>query len=228
MDTHQTTVNPADREGAHPKGTSNAADREGAHTIFFIGKPGCGKGTQAKLLSERTGWAVISAGQQFRAIAALDTGVGHKIKSEIEAGLLAPHWFAMYLFQKALFALPDDASAIFDGFNRKLPEAELILESLSWLMRPFSIFDIRISDEEVHRRLAGRKEAEGRQDDTVVGERLKEYYAHTEAAVETFRRAGVLIDIQGEQPPEQVAADIYAALADAPPATHSTVRQSVE
>ncbi len=196
----------------HSKSTS-AEGHEGAHTVFFIGKPGCGKGTQAKLLSQATGWAVISAGQQFRGIAALNTRVGRKIKSEMEAGLLAPHWFAMYLFQKALFALPDGTSVIFDGFNRKLPEAELILESLSWLARPFLIFDIRISDEEVHRRLAGRKETEGRQDDAVVGERLKEYYAHTEAAVETFRRAGVLVDIQGEQLPEQVAKDIRAALA---------------
>ncbi len=203
----------------HSKDTL-AKGREGAHTVFFIGKPGCGKGTQAKLLSQATGWAIISAGQQFRDIAALDTRVGRKIKSEIEAGFLAPHWFAMYLFQKALFALPDGASAIFDGFNRKLPEAELILESLSWLERPFLIFDIRISDEEVHRRLMGRRETEGRHDDAVVSERLKEYYAHTEAAVETFRRAGVLIDIQGEQPPEQVASDIRAALAHAPSQTH--------
>ena len=199
----------------HSNHTSAEGHKE-VHTVFFIGKPGCGKGTQAKLLSQETGWTIISAGQQFRDIAALDTRVGRKIRSEIEAGLLAPHWFAMYLFQKALFALPDGASVIFDGFNRKLPEAELILESLSWLARPFSIFNIRISDEEVHRRLTGRRKTEGRQDDAVVGERLKEYYAHTEAAVETFRRAGVLIDIQGEQPPEQVAKDIRAALARVP------------
>ncbi len=216
-----------DREGAYPGSTSNTEDREGAHTVFFIGKPGCGKGTQAKLLSQATGWTVISAGRQFREIAALDTRVGRKIKSEIEAGLLAPHWFAMYLFQKALFALPDGASVIFDGFNRKLPEAELILESLSWLARPFSIFDIRISDEEVHRRLAARKETDGRQDDTVVGKRLKEYYAHTEPAVETFRRAGVLIDIQGEQLPEQVARDIRAAFAQVSSETHPVVRRSL-
>ncbi len=63
-----------------------------------------------------------------------------------------------------------------------------------------------------------RKEAEGRQDDTVVGERLKEYYAHTEAAVETFRSAGVLIEIQGEQSPERVAEDIRTALATVPAA----------
>ncbi|MBU6490685.1 nucleoside monophosphate kinase [Patescibacteria group bacterium] len=196
----------------HPKSTSNAEDREGAHTIFFIGKPGCGKGTQAKLLSEKTDWPVISAGQQFRTIAALENAVGRKIKSEIDMGFLAPHWFAMYLYQKALFSLPDDTSVIFDGFNRKVAEAELIIDSLTWLARPFSILYISISDEEVHRRLSGRREAEGRRDDTAVSERLKEYYAYTEPAIRIFREAGVLLEIQGEQPPEQIAEHIRTVL----------------
>lgn len=182
------------------------------HTIFFIGKPGCGKGTQAKLLSEKTGWTVISAGNEFRSIAALDTTVGRKIKSEMDAGLLAPHWFAMYLYQKAFFLLPDNTNAIFDGFNRKVPEAELIIQSLAWLDRPFSIVHIDISDDEVHRRLLGRKESENRADDIAVEERLKEYYTYTQAAVDTFRDAGVLVDIKGEQSQLDVALDIQKAL----------------
>jgi adenylate kinase len=181
-------------------------------TIFFIGKPGCGKGTQAKLLSEKTGWSVISAGQEFRSIAAIDTAVGRKIKSEMEAGLLAPHWFAMYLYQKAFFLLPEDTSVIVDGFNRKVPEAELIIQSLAWLERPFSILHIDISDDEVRRRLLGRKASEDRVDDVAVEERLQEYYTYTQAAVDTFRAAGVLIDIQGDKTQSEVAQDIQAAL----------------
>ena len=192
----------------HPENTSGAP-----YTIFFLGKPGCGKGTQAKLLSEKTGWPVISAGQQFRTIAMLDTPVGRKVKAEMESGLLAPHWFAMYLYQKALFALPSEASVIFDGFNRKVPEAELIIESLTWLGRPFSILYIDISDDAVYRRLAGRKAIEDRADDTAVEERLKEYFTYTAPAIETFRNAGVLIEIPGEQPPERIAEEIRAKLA---------------
>ena len=40
-------------------------------------------------------------------------------------------------------------------------------------------FDIRVSDEEVRRRLALRKEVEGRTDDSAVDTRLKEYYEHS-------------------------------------------------
>lgn len=181
-------------------------------TIFFVGKPGCGKGTQAKLLSEATGWPVISAGKQFRAIAAEDTPVGRKVKSEIDAGLLAPHWFAMYLYQKSLFALEERTSVIFDGFNRKLPEAELVVSSLIWLERSFSVVHISVSDEEVERRLDLRKNIDGRADDHVVEERLKEYYEYTDPAIDIFRQANVLIEINGEQTPEQIAEDIKTAL----------------
>lgn len=182
------------------------------HTIFFIGKPGCGKGTQAKLLAEQTGWPIFAAGKLFREIAQEDTPVGRKMKIENDAGMLAPHWFAMYLYLKSLFSISADSSAIFDGFNRKVPEAELVMDSLQWLNRLFSVLHIRISDEEVHRRLASRKDLEGRADDSMVDERLKEYYAHSEPAIAVFRKAGALIEINGEQSSEQIAKDISVAL----------------
>ena len=58
------------------------------HTIFFIGKPGCGKGTQAKLLSEITGWSTYSSGDLFRAIAKEESPAGRKVKEENDAGTL--------------------------------------------------------------------------------------------------------------------------------------------
>lgn len=185
-------------------------------TIFFIGKPGCGKGTQAKLLSEKIGWRVMSAGNEFRSIATEDTPVGRKVKFEMDAGLLAPHWLAMYLYLKALFSVGLDEGVIFDGFNRKVPEAELVIDSLKWLERPFTIFNIRVSDEEIHQRLAIRKGNEGRADDSAVTERLKEYVEHTEPAIDIFRKAGALIEVNGEQTPEQIAADINVILGIAP------------
>ena len=182
-------------------------------TIFFIGKPGCGKGTQAKLLAEQTGWPIFASGKLFRDIAREDTPVGRKMKVENDAGMLAPHWFAMYLYLESLFSISADSSIIFDGFNRKVPEAELVIDSLRWLGRSFHVFNIQVSDDEVHRRLANRKEIEGRADDFVVDARLKEYYDYSEPAIEIFRAAGTLIEINGEQSSEQIAKDIRAALA---------------
>jgi adenylate kinase len=181
-------------------------------TIFFVGKPGCGKGTQAKLLAGKTGWPILASGDQFRAIAKEDSAVGRKVKEEMERGLLAPHWFAMYLYQRAIFSVDEGQSVIFDGFNRKVPEAELIVSSLEWLGRPFQVVHVKVSDEEVKRRLAGRGKVSDRADDHFVEERLKEYHAFTEDAIEIFRKAGVLIEVDGEQAPEAIAADIAAAL----------------
>lgn len=182
------------------------------HTIFFIGKPGCGKGTQAKLLSEKTGWKIMSAGDTLRTMATLDTPVGRKMKSQMSAGLLMPSWLPTYLFLKDIFSLPDGASVIFEGFNRKIHEAEIIRESLAWLERPFSVVYLRVSDKEIRRRLALRKEIEDRADDHAVDERLKEYYSHTEPVVEVFRKAGAIIELDGEQTTEEIAAGINAAL----------------
>jgi len=182
------------------------------HTIFFIGKPGCGKGDQTKFLAKETRWKIISSGDQFRAMAAEDSPVGRKVKAEMEAGLLVPHWFAAYLFLKSVFSLAADESIIFDGFSRKVPEAELAIESLAWLGRPFVVLHLKVSDGEIRHRLALRKSAEGRVDDTVVDERLKEYRTHTEPALELFRAKGALIEINGEGERETIAADIRKAL----------------
>ncbi len=182
------------------------------HTIFFLGKPGCGKGTQAKLLAAQTGFPIFASGKLFRDIAKEDTPVGRKVKVENDAGILQPHWFAMYLYLKSLFSISSDGGAIFDGFNRKMPEAQLVIDSMRWLNRPFSIVHIKISDEEVHRRLDSRKETSGRADDHAVHERLKEYYTHTEPVIELFKKEGVLIEISGEETPEQIAQNILSTL----------------
>jgi adenylate kinase len=181
-------------------------------TIFFIGKPGCGKGTQAKLLSERTGWPVLGSGKLFREIATHETPVGKKVKAEIDSGLLAPPWFAMYLYLDSLFSVSDVQSVIFEGFGRKVEETKLIVDSLLWLDRPFSILNIAISDEEMLQRLNIRKQDSGRADDLAIEERLKEYNLYTKDAIEVFRRENVLVDINGEQTREAIAADIAKAL----------------
>lgn len=181
-------------------------------TIFLVGKPGSGKGTQAKLLSEATDWQVVTASDQLRAFAAGDTPVGHKLKSEMEAGLLVPHWLVAYLFLKVVFSTGENDGIIFDGFSRKVPEAEAIIDALRWLGRPFSVLHLAVSDEEVHHRLNLRKEIEGRADDAVVDARLKEYHAHTDPAIRRFREAGSLIEINGEQSREAIASDIKTAL----------------
>ncbi len=177
-----------------------------------MGKPGSGKGDQARLLSEKTGWPIKSTGEEFRTISSEDTPLGRKVKEVNDAGLLQPHWLAAYLFLKELFSLSDDSGIIFDGVARKVPEAELVIDSLAWLSRPFSVLYLNVSDEEIKHRIELRKGIEGRADDSVVNERLKEYREYTEPVVELFRKAGKLIEVDGERTREAIFEDILKVL----------------
>jgi adenylate kinase len=182
--------------------------------IFFIGKPGSGKGTQAKLLSDVTGWPVVGTSGGLREIVATGGPVGHKLKETMDTGMLTPYWFASYVYLKILFGIPEGGNVIFDGTSRTVPEAEIVAESLKWLNRPFYIFHLGVPDEEVHTRIALRRENGSRPDDhaEVVHKRLEEYYSSTEGAIDYLRQAGILTEVDGHRPPEVIAEEVRSIL----------------
>lgn len=182
------------------------------NTVLFIGKPGSGKGTQARLLSEKTGWQTIASGDLFRALMQEDTEVGKKMREEIEKGFLAPDWFAMYLFQKSVLHFPPEEGVIFDGFGRKVPEAKVVIDVLKWLGRGVKAVHVKVSDAEIIDRLHMRSAVSGRADDHAVEKRLEEYRLYTEPSVEVFRDAGVLVEVNGEGDVDVIQADIRKAL----------------
>lgn len=182
------------------------------NTVLFIGKPGSGKGTQAKLLSEKTGWPVVASGDLFRALIKGDDHVARRMREEHERGLLAPEWFATYFFQKSVLPIREEDGVIFDGFGRKAPEAKIVIEVLTWLSRPFKAVHIKVSDEEIMDRLKKRSVVSGRADDHAVEQRLAEYRAFTEPALQVFREAGALLEIEGEGEVASIQEAIQKAL----------------
>lgn len=182
------------------------------NTVLFIGKPGSGKGTQSRLLSEKMGWKVVSTGDLFRAMAQEDSVVGRKTGEVIDNGLLMPPWFAIYLFQRAIFNAKADEGLIFEGSGRKPSEAELIVETLTWLGRPFKAVHIKVSDEDIVARLTGRRGEVARADDHEIERRLEEYRTYTEAAIDIFRKSGHLIEVDGTPAPEVIAANVRKEL----------------
>ncbi|HVB19900.1 MAG TPA: nucleoside monophosphate kinase [Candidatus Paceibacterota bacterium] len=180
--------------------------------VFFIGKPGSGKGTQAQLLSGATGWPVVGTSDGLRDLVTAGGPVGRKLKETMDAGLLTPYWIASYVYLETFFSLPEDGNVIFDGTSRTIPETKVVIESLKWLNRPFRIFYLRVPDDEIHRRINLRKEKEARKDDHVIGKRLEEYYANTGDAIELYRRAGMLTEIDGHRQPEVISAEVKSIL----------------
>lgn len=179
-----------------------------------MGRPGSGKGTQAKLLAKSIGAEVYSSGNRLREMAKGQGFVNNKIKTKMDAGDLLPSWLSSHLFTEVLLSLAPEETIVFEGACRTLPEATDFDETASWLERPYKAIFLVISDAEVEKRLALRKGIEGRADDAsdAIGHRIKEYEQKTAAAVEFFRSKGVLIEIQGEQSVEAVQADIVKAL----------------
>jgi adenylate kinase len=182
--------------------------------IFFIGKPGCGKGTQAELLSKTTGWPVVGTSNGLREIVATGTSAGHKLKETMDSGELTPYWIASYVYLKTLFTIPDDSTVIFDGTSRTLAETKIVADSLKWIGRPFRIFHLTVPDEEVHGRIALRREEGGRVDDhpEAVARRLSAYYEETDASINYLRDQGFLTEIDGHRTREAIAAEVKSIL----------------
>ncbi|MCK5027012.1 MAG: nucleoside monophosphate kinase [Candidatus Pacebacteria bacterium] len=184
-------------------------------TFIFLGKPGSGKGIQAKLLGKKTGFEVVSSGERFREIASHDTIIGHKVKGMIESGLLMPHWFASYIFLDKTLNLENKGGIIFDGAARKEPEAELFHDVMSWLERPYKAIYIDVSDEEVVKRIMKRREIEDRHDDDseeIINTRLREYYDEAQAAIGVFKEKGNFLEINGEQSIEKIHEDVIRGI----------------
>jgi adenylate kinase len=181
--------------------------------VFFVGKPGSGKGTQAGLLSQSTGWPIKVASDGMREVIATSEVLGQKLKNTMNAGLLTPVWFPRYIFLRNLFALPEGQSAIYDGFQRSIQEAEFITEVLTWAEQTFLIVHLMVSDDEVRTRVELRSKTSGRADDHVLDKRLEQYYANTEPTINFLRETGKMIEINGEGTPEEIAAQVRKALA---------------
>jgi len=179
-----------------------------------MGRPGSGKGTQAKLLAKKLGGDIYSSGNRLREMAKGHGFVAGKVKQVLDEGALLPSWFSSHLFVDALLGREPEDPIVFEGACRRLEEAESFEQTAKWLGRPYKILHLNISTEESSRRLLARKGLEGRSDDAsdTISRRMEEYATNTEPAVEYFKKLGMVVEINGEQTVEAVHADIAKAL----------------
>lgn len=182
-------------------------------TLIFLGRPGCGKGTQAsRLLETLPDFSEFSMGDRFRAIAKQDTFLGRKVHDTINAGLLTPHWFAAYLFEDHILELDPGVGVIYEGVARRPQEASDLHQVMEWLNRPYRVVHLDVPEEVIIERLKER----GRSDDKhkSIEVRLQEYKAHTEGSLAFFREQGVVIEINGNQTPDEVHEEIVLKLGE--------------
>jgi adenylate kinase len=168
--------------------------------IIFLGPPGSGKGTQAKLLAERLGVPAISTGEILREAVRLGTPLGLRAKAVMEAGELVSDELMISLIQDRL-SVPDAARGfILDGFPRTVAQAGALEKLLAGNGQALSaVVNLSVPDAVVVDRLHGRALEEGRADDRpeTILERLRVYQEKTEPLAGFYRARRLLTDVDG-------------------------------
>lgn len=207
-----------------------------AKRILLLGAPGAGKGTQSKRLAETYGVEHVTTGDALRANKDMETEYGTP-RSFMEKGELVPDAVVNEIVEAAL----EDADGyVLDGYPRNLSQAEYLTE----ITDLDAVIYLNVAESELVERLTGRRvcddcgtnfhvkfnqpEEEGvcddcggelvqRDDDTeeTVRERLSVFEENTEPVIEHYRDEGVLVEVDGEQTPDEVFEDIQSVVDDA-------------
>jgi adenylate kinase len=213
-----------------------------ASYIVLLGPPGVGKGTQAKILAEKTGLVHVSSGDLFRDHLKSETQLGKLARSYMDKGELVPDDVTIAMIKDRLAGPDCKVGAILDGFPRTPVQAEalhkmlanfgsdvdivpfitaqphVLIERLAarWMCRAAGhIYNQKFNPPKV----AGRCDLDGselyqRDDDqaAVVEHRIKVYLEQTAPLVDYYRRQNLLVEIDGTQSVEKVTAKLLSAL----------------
>jgi adenylate kinase len=210
--------------------------------IVLLGPPGVGKGTQAKILSEREGLAHISSGDLFRENIKNQTELGKHAQSYMAKGDLVPDDVTIGMIRDRLHRPDCKAGAILDGFPRTPAQADALEAMLSEFGGQVNaVPQITAPLDALVERLSGRwtcranghsfntkfnppkkegvcdfdgSELYQREDDKseTVKRRIDVYFEQTSPLITYYRDHGKLVEIDGLQSIDQVTAAILAAL----------------
>ena len=183
--------------------------------VVFLGAPGSGKGTQASALSARAGIPQLSTGDMLRKAVAEGTPLGVRAKAIMERGDLLPDDVILELMRERIALADCRGGFILDGFPRTEGQASGLEALLSRMGRGIdAVLNLRVDEDRVVERMAGRAKAEGRADDNpeTVRERLRVYREKTAPLVDWFSAKGLLRDVDGFGPVEEVSRRIDSAL----------------
>jgi adenylate kinase len=203
------------RRGARLRRAGAAAGQEGEVNILLLGPQGSGKGTQANRIAEDFGVAHIATGEMLRNAIAAETPLGLAVKPIVERGDLVPDALMIDLIRERLDEEDTREGFVLDGFPRTMAQAEALDSMLAEIGRDLDVvFELQIDDDVAVDRLAKRALAEGRNDDTpeAIARRLSEYHEKTEPLVGYYRLRGNLVGVHGENPIDEVFAEIQDAL----------------
>jgi len=183
--------------------------------LILFGPPAAGKGTQAKRLVERRNMVQLSTGDMLRAAIASGSELGQRVSGIMQRGELVSDEIVIELIEQRLPEAEAAGGAIFDGFPRTLPQAEALDRMLARRGSKIDlVLRLKVDDEALMRRIAGRFAESGRDDDNPESfkVRLGAYNAQTAPLLPYYRDQGKLVEVDGMGSIEDVAAGIDLAL----------------
>ncbi len=210
--------------------------------VVLVGPPGAGKGTQAQFIASHLAIPKISTGDIFRFNVSTGTELGRLAKAYMNRGDLVPDEITVAMVSARL--TEDDAQAGFllDGFPRNVPQAETLQKMLAeWDTRLDVVVELVVDDDEVVRRLSGRRTcrrcgrvwhvlfdppARRQQCDDCGGElfqrdddreetirhRIDVYQAQTQPLIAFYADEGTLLGIDATGPVEEITDRALSAL----------------
>ena len=189
--------------------------------LLLLAPPGAGKGTQGDRLAARYGVRHIAAGDLLRAEAQAGGPLGAEIAACQARGDLVPDHVVLDVMTPAVVEAAAHGGYILDGFPRNLPQALAAAELAARLgVTLQAAVYLHAPDDVLTRRLLGRAGQGGRTDDTadVIRHRLQLFAETTGPLVPYYAERGILVEVNADQSPDAVTADIEAGLSKLSPA----------
>lgn len=181
--------------------------------VIFFGPPGAGKGTQAKIIEDAFGLKQLSTGDMLRAERVSGSELGRQAAVLMDAGKLVPDNIVIDMIAACIDGGKCGSGAIFDGFPRTVAQAEALDGMLEQRGQKIDlVLELRVSDDEILRRVEQRAAIEGRADDTVQALKTRlDLYRDYSAKVLPYYAAKVM-PIDGQRSVAEVTEEIRVCL----------------
>lgn len=210
--------------------------------LIFLGPPGSGKGTQAKMISGKLGIPQVSTGDMLRCAVQAGTPMGLKAKAMMDSGMLVADDVVVGIVQERLAQSDCEGGFILDGFPRTVPQADALKDCLRSLDKELdAVISLEVNNEAVVGRITGRRTCRScgkmfhvvfdppsvvnvcdscggelylREDDQeqTIRKRLEVYAEQTAPLIAYYQRAGLVQTIDGMQGISEVQGQILAVL----------------
>lgn len=192
--------------------------------LIFLGPPGAGKGTQAKLLTEKYGIPQLSTGDMLRAAVAAGTDVGKRAKAVMDAGQLVSDAIVNEIVSDRIDSADCAKGFILDGYPRTVPQAQALDEILAGKgISLDAVIELKVDEDALVKRMENRVAetiAAGgtvRSDDNpeAFKRRLTEYREKTAPLSNYYASTGKLQTVDGMANVDKVTAEIGGILENA-------------